>query len=130
MNLLTAAGRIGKDGELRYTSNETPVLGFTLATDVGYGDKKHTLWLKCSIWGKRAEALADYIKKGTPATVWGEADLDTWQGNDGPRTDITVKVDEIALQGGERQDSPPAQQAGNEPAGNGFRDDDPDTLPF
>ena len=48
-------GRLGKDAEVRQTQNST-VAGFSVAVDVGYGDRKQTFWFDCSIWGKRAES--------------------------------------------------------------------------
>lgn len=71
-SITIAAGRVGRDAELRFTPIGEPVLGFSLATDRGWGDNKHTVWFNCSLWGERAEKLAPYIKKGTALLVEGE----------------------------------------------------------
>lgn len=71
-SITIAAGRVGRDAELRITPTGEPVLGFSLATDRGWGDNKRTVWFNCSLWGERAEKLARYITKGTALLVEGE----------------------------------------------------------
>lgn len=105
MKNITIAGRIGKDAVLRET-NDTKVLGFSVATDDGYGENKRTIWFDCSLWGKRGEALAQYLTKGTAVAVCG--DLSTRE-HDG-KTYLTVRVAEVTMQGGgEKQDKPAKQ---------------------
>jgi len=114
MNILTIAGRIAGDGELRFTSNSKAVLGFSVVTDVGYGDKKHALFVRCSLWGKRAESLDAYVKKGTPVTVSGECDLRKWESNGKAGTSLELNVSDIQLQGSRKESK-------QEPS-TGFRD--------
>lgn len=117
------AGRLTKDADLRYTTgdSQTPVLGFTVATDIGWGDKKHGVFVKCSLWGQRGEKLDPYLKKGTQVTVIGEGDLRKWDADSGPGAEITCKVQEVELQGGGRQDD-----QGSKPAGaQGYRNSAP-----
>jgi len=45
-NQVTALGRLGSDPELRYTPSGTAVANFSLATDVGWGDNKSTVWFR------------------------------------------------------------------------------------
>lgn len=110
------AGRLTKDAVLRYTGDGTAVLGFTVATEVGYGEKKHSVYVGCSLWGKRAEALDPYLKKAKQVTVIGEGDLRNWQTDQKSGSEITCKVQELELQGGSvgTQEEEPKQQ--------GFRD--------
>lgn len=72
MNNLTIAGTIGKDAELRTTPQGKKVAGFSVA--VSKGRDKPTIWFDCSIWGERAEKVAQYIQKGGRITVSGEVD--------------------------------------------------------
>ena len=72
MNLLIITGNVVKEPELRYTQDQKAVLGFTLANNQGFGDKKHTEYYDCSIWGKRAESLQPHITGGQSLTVQGE----------------------------------------------------------
>lgn len=96
MKNITIAGRTGKDAVLRRLQDGTPVLGFSVAVDDGYGQNKRTLWFDCSVFGKRGEGLEPHLKKGTAVAVSG--DMSTRE-HDG-KTYLTVRVSEVTLQGG------------------------------
>lgn len=98
MNNYNAIGRVGKDAITRQAGNE-PVTGWSLAVDSGYGDKKQTLWLDCSLWGKRGESVAQYITKGSQLGVTGE--LGTRE-HDG-KTYLTLRVANVSLIGGKQE---------------------------
>ena len=100
MKTITIAGNIGKDATLRRTQNGDPVLGWSVAVEERNGQDKRTLWFDCSLWGKRGEALAQYLTKGTRVAVSG--DLSTRE-HDG-RTYLTVKAAEVTLMGGGQSD--------------------------
>jgi single-strand DNA-binding protein len=127
MNVFIVPGRLTKDAVLRFTSDGTPVLGFDVANDVGYGEKKHTLYVRCSLWGKRAESLDPYMKKGTAVTVSGEADLKEWSSGDKSGTNLELRVSDVALQGGKpEQTQKKTSGFRNKPADNDGFDDDVD----
>ena len=97
-----------KNAELRYTTDGKAVSNFDLAVNDGFGENKATIWFKCSLWDKRAEALNDYLIKGTPVTVFGrmahkDGNPRIWQGKDGAsNASFEVFVTEIELQGGKK----------------------------
>ncbi|HAB02476.1 MAG TPA: single-stranded DNA-binding protein [Pseudomonas sp.] len=67
MPTLTDIGRIGRDAELRYTANGDPVCNLAIACEYGRKDqsgKRPTQWVDATLWGKQAEALAEYLVKG------------------------------------------------------------------
>lgn len=98
-------GRLGADGELRTTQSGEKVLGFRVANDVGFGDRKTTQWVDCSIWGRRAESLAPHLTKGKSVVVSGEVTLREYEKRDGTRgAGLSVRVAEIDFTGGARQD--------------------------
>ena len=70
MNVWTFSGRVGADAELRTTQSGEKVLSFRVANDVGFGDRKTTQWVDCSMWGRRAESVANYVKKGDKVVMW------------------------------------------------------------
>ena len=70
-NSLSFVGRLGKDAETR-EAGSTTVTSFSIANNVGFGDKKQTMWYDCSLWGKQGERMAQYLKKGTMVFVSGE----------------------------------------------------------
>lgn len=128
MNNYNVIGRVGKDAVTRQAGNE-PVTGWSLAVDSGYGEKKQTLWLDCSMWGKRGEKVAEYITKGSQLGVSGELGTREHEG----KTYLTLRVGDVSLIGGKpdssnaprapRQESKPAPA----PAGDVPFDDD---IPF
>ena len=74
MNKVTLAGRLGQDPELKTVGNDTKRVKFSLATNDGYGDKKKTNWHNCTAFGKTAEIIAQYVKKGSELVVSGSID--------------------------------------------------------
>jgi len=128
MIILTVAGRVVKDAEEKFTASGTAVLNFTVASDVGFGDKKHAVFVGCSLWGKRASALAPYIKKGMQITVSGNGDLRLWEANGKHGASIELNVAEVELQGSNAQSGNDHAQIENDrsKSENDFDDD----LPF
>lgn len=105
MNVWTFTGRLGADAELRTTQSGEKVLGLRVANDVGFGERKTTQWVDCSIWGRRAEALAPHLTKGKQVVVSGEVTLREYEKRDGTRgAGLTVRVAEIDFTGGARED--------------------------
>jgi single-strand DNA-binding protein len=100
MNSCNFIGRVGKDAVCRFTQGGDPVTGFSLAVDSGYGDKKQTLWLDCSLWGKRGEKVAEYITKGSQIGVTGELGTREHEG----KTYLTLRVADVTLVGGKREE--------------------------
>lgn len=134
---ITVAGRLVKDSIMRFTADGKPVLNFTVACDVGFGDSKHGVFIGCSLWGKRGESLEPYMKKGASVTVTGGGDLRKWDSDKGSGSEISCNVSEVTLQGGKQSsESAPAQQSGfrntpaedkSTPQDGGF---DTDSIPF
>lgn len=119
MNSISFDGRLAADAELRYTPSGDPVLSFRVASDIGYGERKTTNWFQCQVWGKRAEAIKDYLLKGQQVTIYGALMLREWQDKDGAkRLSPDVRVNDLSLQGGKREDG----QHGPQHQGNGTND--------
>lgn len=104
MNSISFDGRLAADAELRYTRDNDPVLSFRVASDIGYGERKTTNWFQCQIWGKRAEALKEYLDKGQQVTVYGQLTLREYEKDGIKRLAPEVRVSELSLQGGRRDD--------------------------
>jgi len=68
---VTAVGRVGGDAEMRYTPKGDAVTSFSVATDVGFGDNKKTVWFRVTTWQKLAEICNEYVKKGMMVLVEG-----------------------------------------------------------
>lgn len=121
MNSISFDGRLAADAELRYTPSGDPVLSFRVASDIGYGERKSTNWFNCQIWGNRAEAIKDYLKKGQQVTIYGALMLREWTDKEHiKRVSPDVRVNDLSLQGGKCDDD--YQQHGQQHQGNGAND--------
>lgn len=136
MNVITVAGQLGRDAEIKYMANGDPIASFSVADS--QGKDKPTIWWRCSLFGKRAESLANYLLKGQAVTVSGVVTEREYTDKDGTQKKATeIRVNDVALQGGKRdesqQRSAPAQRPASKPApapaSSGFDDLDSD-LPF
>jgi single-strand DNA-binding protein len=104
MNNITIAGQLGKDCESRFLPNGDAVTSFSVADS--QGRDKPTIWWNCSIFGKRGEALAQYLTKGQSVTVGGSITEREWTDKDGnKRKSMDIRVADVALQGGKRDAS-------------------------
>ena len=114
MNLGIFSGRLGKDSELNRMSTGDSVCNFSIANDIGTRDNPKTQWIECALFGKRADVLHSYLKKGMKVTVSGRVTLDTFQGKDGtPKTTLKLNVSELDLPPkNESQGAAPAAAAG------------------
>lgn len=139
MNRLIFDGRLGADSELRYDTQGKARCTFRVASDIGYGDNKHTNWFSCSLWGKRGEKLSEYLTKGKKVLIDGRLKITDKQDNNGQdRRYINVSVDEVELLGdgsGGGQSAGPggfSQDKPAQPAATRQQDDDgfDDSIPF
>jgi single-strand DNA-binding protein len=102
MNFISISGSLGKDSEHRALSDGTPVLSFSVADSMG--KDKGTIWWNCSMLGKRADSLQQYLTKGQAVTVVGKVSEREWTDKEGQkRKSMDVRVNDIALQGGKRE---------------------------
>ena len=130
MSYVTLCGRLGRDSELK-TVGDTQVLKFSVAEDIGYGDKKKTKWWGCALWGNRGGKLEQYLTKGTSVTVIGnDATVREYNGKDGTaKFELTLRVVDVILQGGKR-DGDQRQESARLPTSTpGTAPDDSD-VPF
>lgn len=129
MQVITVAGKLGRDAEVRSTQNGDSVCSFSVAVDQRNGRDKSTNWWRVSLWGKRGDALAQYLTKGSNVTVSGEFSLSEYEG----KPQLNIRANEIALQGGKSEGGAPRQQSGG---GDGWTgqapadDLDSDEIPF
>lgn len=133
MQQLLIAGTITKDAELRRTQGGDPVAGFSVVVDNGKdkdGNRRDGTFIDCSLWGKRGEALCQYLTKGTKVTITGRPTVREHNG----KAYLGCSVNEITLQGGKSSggqgdayEAPPP--AGGTPAGGGAYDPSED-IPF
>lgn len=91
-------GRLGQDPTLRYMSNNTAVVSFSLAVSDTWtkdGEKQErTNWISCEAFGKAAEIINQYMTKGRRLHVSGKLRMDQWTDKDGGnRSKLKVVVE-------------------------------------
>jgi single-strand DNA-binding protein len=125
MSIVHISGRIGRDGEVK-SVGQNLVCNFSVAENIGFGDKKTTQWWGCALWGKRGESLAQYLTKGSAVTVCGEVSVREWQKDGVTKYELQCRVLDVALQGskGEGEQKPQTVAEKQPPA------DFDDDLPF
>ena len=108
MNNWTFTGNLGRDSETRHTAAGDAVVSFSVAVKSGYGDNAKTTWAKCTMWGKRGEAVAQYLTKGQLVGISGELTLQEYTKKDGTAgASVEVRVNDLTLLG-KRDDSVPS----------------------
>jgi single-strand DNA-binding protein len=119
MKRLDIIGHLGRNAEIRTANNGELVANFSVAVSFGKGDQKQTDWFSCALWGKRSEALGQYLTTGTKVFVSGKPQLRTYQKRDNTTgAEITLTVDFIELLGGgQRQGEESDSRSTAAPAG-------------
>lgn len=102
MNTFTATGRLANDAHLSNASG-TSVSNFRLASEAGYGKHQKTLWIDCSLWGPKADALHQYLLKGKLVLISGELTTKEYKRKDGSLgTGFSLTVDRIEFIGSKK----------------------------
>lgn len=110
MATITVLGKLGKDVEVK-SVNGTTLAKFSIAENVGFGDKQVTIWYDVSLWGKQAESkLIDYLNKGTQVHISGEFSQREYNG----KQYNEIRVYDLKLCGG-KQEAQPQQQSSYTP---------------
>lgn len=100
LNKVFLMGNITRDPELRYIPSGMAVSDVGLAVTTRLGkDKEETVFVECTCWGRTAEVVNEYCKKGSPILVEGRLRLETWEDKTtgGKRSRISVVVDRLQL---------------------------------
>lgn len=72
MNILTIAGRLGVDPEVRFTSNGQKVTTLRIAVNIRKAGKDETIWYRVTIWGENFDKMISFLKKGSAIIVVGD----------------------------------------------------------
>jgi single-strand DNA-binding protein len=83
VNKVILLGNLGKDPEVKYTPQGTPVAKLTLATNERYKDKEgqwqdRTEWHNVVLWQRLAEIAGEYLKKGSKVYIEGRLQTRSW----------------------------------------------------
>jgi single-strand DNA-binding protein len=134
LNKVMLMGNLTRDPEIKYTPKGTAIADIGLAVNRNYttesGEKREEVtFIDVTLWGRVAEFVGEYCKKGRPLFVEGRLQLDTWddKATGQKRSKLKVVGDNIQLlgsregggaggaPGGEPQGAPPARRAPSAP---------------
>ncbi len=134
MNKAILVGRLGQDPSNKFTATGRQVSQFSLATDESYQDKNgdkvdKAEWHRIVCWGKLADLVTRYIKKGSLVLVEGKLQTRKWQdkqGNDRWTTEVVARNVQFLDSKGSGGNAQP--EAGGMPDSSSA--DYPDDAPF
>lgn len=124
MIVATICGNLGKDAEVR-EAGDTTVTAFSIASTSMVKGEKVTTWCDCSLWGKRGQAVSQYLSKGTRVMVAGELTTRLYK----EKLYLELRVDQLELLGGgsRKGDEDSPSPKGGSQGGGGRRDNRPPT---
>ena len=99
LNKVIMIARLTRDAEFK-TIGETNIASFSIAYSTGYGDKKKSNYIDCVAFGKTAEVVKNYTKKGSQIGIEGSIEQDSWDGQDGKKNYKTkIRIASLQLLG-------------------------------
>lgn len=126
LNQWTGIGRLGKDPEIRRTQDGKAIASFSIACGWKAKDKEGTDWIPVTAFGKLAEIIEQYVKKGSQVLIQGQFKTDKYTDKNGvDKYSTKIYADRIQLLGGKTEKTEPKQE--NSPANLADIDDD---IPF
>lgn len=146
LNQAQIIGHLGKDPEVRYLPSGEAVANFSIATTEKWKDKnsgeqrEETEWHRVSVFGRLAEIVGEYLKKGSLVFIQGKIKTRKYTDKDGAERYATeIRAETLKMLGGRdsNQSGAPAQRQAPAarprptpaPAPSGFDDMD-DDIPF
>jgi len=138
-NKIILVGNLGRDPELRYTPQGTPVCSFTMATNERRKDRAGetqdvTTWFKVTLWGRQAETASQYLTKGRPVYIEGRLRVEEWTDRDGrQRHTLEVQATDMQFIGGRGEDAPASRTEAGATSGStetNAADISDDDIPF
>lgn len=125
LNRVLLLGNLGADPELRFTQGGQAVLNLRLAINESYLDKdkvrqERTEWVNVVVWGKRGEALAKILTKGSSIFVEGSLRSSSYDDRDGnKRYKTEINANNVVLTGGRGRGGEESDRPRNSPDGHG-----------
>lgn len=105
MIVATLVGNIGQAAESKQVGDGT-VTAWTVASNTRGRDGETTTWVRCSLWGRRGEALRQYLTAGKRVTVIGQLTVREHEG----RTYHDLRVDHVEFGNNKSDAAPPTKK--------------------
>lgn len=122
LNLCQFIGRLGRDPEARYLQNGDPVTNISIAVGSSWKNKEgekqeSTEWVPITFYGKLAEIVTQYLRKGSRIYVSGRFKTRKRQDKETGQDHYTTEIVASDMQMLDTKDSGGGQGAGNAPGG-------------
>lgn len=112
INSVNLTGRTTADIEVKVSQNGTHHCSFSLAVENGFGDKKQTYFLPITAFGKTADNIAQFVKKGSKLGITGTLTSSSYTDSQGAkRSKIQVVASNVSFEELKKADVKPQVQA-------------------
>ena len=99
-------GHLARNAEKAATANGKKCVRFTVGTNVGFGDKKHVVWMRCIKWGDMPEYVFGGLTRGACVSINGELDITLYTNKKNEQTILNnVTVSSLEFAGKQNRDS-------------------------
>jgi single-strand DNA-binding protein len=123
-NKWIGAGNLTRDFEVRYTQDQAAVISNTIAINRKYNNKDETTFVDFTAFGKQAETMNQYLKKGSSVLIEGRLQQNNWTAQDGTkRSKLVVIVESFQFLDSKGKEAP--KEGDREYYGNNNNDDMP-----
>ena len=119
LNSCNFIGRLGNDPEIKHLPSGGAVASISIACSEKWRDKEtgqqkeKTEWIRCSAFGKLAEIMGEYLRKGALVYVSGKMQTRKYQDQSGQdRYSTEIVISEMKMLGGKSDNQSPQQQGG------------------
>lgn len=125
INKMILIGTLGRDPEMRFLPNGNAVVSMSLATDEGYKDKNtgqqvdKTEWHRVEAFGRLAEIIGEYLKKGSKCYIEGKLRTDEYEKDGIKRYSTKIIANEMTMLDS-RSDQDPAEGQPQAPEATGY----------
>ncbi len=114
MNKAMIIGNLGQDPDTRYMPSGDAVTTVSVATNRRWKDKEtgekkdHTEWHRCVAFGKRAETMAEFLRKGSKVFIEGQLQTRKWDDKEGvTRYSTEIRIDSFEFLDRRSDERPP-----------------------
>lgn len=118
INVVILGGNLTKDVEIKYTPNGTAICDFSIANNRKYksGDevKEEVSFIGLTAFGKTAETINQYFKKGSPILIEGRIKTDTWEKDGKKQSKTKVLVERFHFIGNRKEETQDANWGNDE----------------
>lgn len=112
-NSVTIVGRLGQDPEIKYFESGSVKARFSVAVDRSFSkENRMTDWFTIEVWGRKAEFVGEWIKKGALVSVTGQLEVNRYNDQAGnPKEWPYIKAADVSFVGSKRDNAAPMEAA-------------------